>query len=220
MQELTKLRQTAVVMEKGILADDSKLSNMSLLRISTQGNQPYQNTLFSPFFAPLPKFPLYTQQPLSADGLLKFIQIQNINNAFISLCRRRWQQEIYNRFQEARQRFPEFFPCFELRETLDAKLEYSIHFQPLTQYAKVISSNNPLFPHSEEFKPIEQLWNSEGKSQLDIIFEHYPTQLALRPHKASSLKPQRQKLIHLVKNYVKKLELSPIKFSSQRKAAL
>ncbi len=220
MQELTKSRQTAVVTKKGTLANDSKLSNMSLPHIFAQGNQPYQNTLFSPFSDPLPKFPLHTQQPLVADELLKFIQVQNINDAFISLCRRRWQQEIYNRFREARQRFPEFFPCFELRETLDAKLEYSIHFQPLTKYAKVICSKNPLFPHSEEFKPIEQLWNSEGKSQLDIIFEHYPTQLALRPDKASSLEPQRQKLIHLVKNYVKKLELNPIKFSSQRKAAL
>ncbi|AFZ28909.1 hypothetical protein Glo7428_0300 [Gloeocapsa sp. PCC 7428] len=220
MQALTKPRKTALLIKKSILTDDSRLSNMPLPHIFAQGNQLYQNTLFSPSSEPLPKFSLYAQQPLSADELLKAKQIQNINNAFVSLCRRRWQQEIYNRFRESRQRFPEFFPCFELRETLDAKLEYSIHFQPLTKYAKVISSNNPLFPNSEEFKPIEQLWNSEGKSQLDIIFEHYPTQLALKSHKTSTLKLQRQKLIHLIQNYVKRLEISHIKFGFQRKAAL
>lgn len=219
MQELTQPRQT-VVTKKSILADDSKLSNLPLPDIFAQRNQPYQNTLFSSFSNSLPKFPLYTNQSLVANELLKSKQTQNINDAFISLCRRRWQQEIYNRFREARQRFPEFFPCFELRETLDAKLEYSIHFQPLTKYAKVISSKNPLFPDSEEFKPIEQLWNSEGKSQLDIIFEHYPTQLALKAHKASTLKLQQQKLIHSIQNYVKKIELSQIKFRFQRKAAL
>lgn len=102
------------------------------------------------------------------------------DNTFLVSYRQRWEQEIYNRFQEARQRYSEFFPCFELKEDPVEGLQYSIHFKPLTQYAKTLVYNAPLFPRREEFKPIEQLWNEDGQSQLDIIFERFPTQSALK----------------------------------------
>jgi len=229
MQERTNQSSKTVLTKKCILFDDSRLISAPIVRYSfAQWNQPLQNSLFTatpflPFLDLSPNFlPSTKQQPLTANDLLKSIaQTQNINNAFISLYCKRWQQEVYNRFREARRRFPEFFPCFELRENSDAKLEYSIHFQPLTKYAKVLSSNNPLFPDREEFKPIEQLWNSEGKSQLDIIFEYYPTQLALKASKVPSWKLQLQELIQLIQEYVKKFDISHFKLRlSQRKAVL
>lgn len=94
----------------------------------------------------------------------------------------RWQQEIYSRFQEARKRFPEFFPCFELKYSPEG-LEYSIHFKPLTRHAEDLTCQAPLFSTHEEFKPIEQLWSEDGQSELDIIFERFPTQLALQSRK-------------------------------------
>ena len=105
------------------------------------------------------------------------------NNASLVFYYQRWKQEIYNRFREARKRFPEFFPCFELKYNLVEGLQYSIHFKPLTEHAKALTRLAPLFPHHEEFKPIERLWHSDGRSELDIIIEHFPTQLALEPPK-------------------------------------
>lgn len=95
---------------------------------------------------------------------------------------RRWKQEIYSRFQEARKRFPEFFPCFELKFNPEG-LEYSIHFKPLTKHAEDLTCHAPLFPIHKKFKPIEQLWSEDGQSELDIIFKRFPTQLTLKPHK-------------------------------------
>ncbi|MBE9125955.1 MULTISPECIES: hypothetical protein [unclassified Coleofasciculus] len=94
-----------------------------------------------------------------------------------------WEKDIYNRFRESKKRFPEFFPCFKLKNHPVAGLCYSIHFQPLTQHAQALIGNAPRFPHQEEFKPIEKLWNEFGQSELDILFEHFPTQLALKPPK-------------------------------------
>lgn len=91
----------------------------------------------------------------------------------------RWEQDIYNRFNEARKRYPEFFPCFELKESVHG-LQYAIYFKPLTQHAKTLVSNALLFPHYQQFKSIEQLWQENGQSELDIIFERFPTQLALK----------------------------------------
>lgn len=99
------------------------------------------------------------------------------------LYRQRWEEEIYNRFREAKKRFPEFFPCFELKE-FQGGLQYSIHFQPLTERAKILATNNPVFPSKEQFKPIQQLW-CNGKSELDILFASFPTQLALKSIKVS-----------------------------------
>lgn len=93
--------------------------------------------------------------------------------------RQRWEREIYNRFKEARKRYPEFFPCFELKESLQG-LQYAIYFKPLTQYAKILTSKALHFPQQQQFKPIEQLWQENGQSELDIIFERFPTQLALK----------------------------------------
>lgn len=105
------------------------------------------------------------------------------NNASLVFYHQRWEQEIYNRFREARKRFPEFFPCFELKYNPVEGLQYSIHFKPLTEHASSLTRNAPLFPHHQEFKPIERLWHSDGQSELDIIFDHFPTQLALDPPK-------------------------------------
>jgi len=228
MQELTNQSSKTVLAKKCILSDDSTLITAPIVLYSFgQWNQPLQNPLFTatlsfPFLASSPKFlPRTKQQSLTADDLLNFEQTQNISTTFISLCRRRWQQEVYNRFREARKRFPEFFPCFDLRENSDGKLEYSIHFKPLTKYAKGLLVDNPLFPHNEEFKPIEELWNSQGKSQLDIIFERYPTQLELKVSKVSSWKLQLQEMIQLVQESVKKFDISSLKLRfSQRKAVL
>ncbi len=106
------------------------------------------------------------------------------DNTPLSFYHQRWKQEIYNRFREARKRFPEFFPCFELKYNLVEGLQYSIYFKPLTRYAETLTCNAPLFPNHKEFKPIKQLWNENGQSELDIIFERFPTQLALKPLKA------------------------------------
>lgn len=223
MQESTNQSSKTVLNKKCILSDDSRLISVPIALYSiTQCNQPLQNPPFtailsSPFPDPSSKLLAYTkQQPFTADDLLKSEQTQNINTAFISLCRRRWQQEVYNRFREARQRFPEFFPCFELRENSE-ELEYSIYFKPLTKYAQGLLLNNPLFPHNQEFKPIKELWNSEGKSQLDIIFEHYPTQLALKTSKGALRKLNLQALIQV---NVKKFDISHLKLRSQRKVVL
>jgi len=108
-------------------------------------------------------------------------QITNQTDASLSFYCQRWEQEIYHRFREAKKRFPEFFPCFELKPSITG-LQYSIHFQPLTKHAEALISNNPFFPHHEEFKPIEQLW-CNGQSELDILFASFPTQLALEPPK-------------------------------------
>lgn len=95
-----------------------------------------------------------------------------------------WEQDIYNSFKEARKRYPEFFPCFELKESLQG-LQYTIYFKPLTQHAKTLVGNALLFPYQPQFKPIEQLWQENGQSELDMIFERFPTQLALKLPKKS-----------------------------------
>ena len=100
----------------------------------------------------------------------------------------RWQQDIYSRFRETKKRFPEFFPCFELKYDLAARLQYSIHFQPLTGHATALIQSRSDFPHQEKFKPIEQLWDASGQSELDELFERFPTQLALNPPKPSLIK--------------------------------
>ncbi|MEQ9552773.1 MAG: hypothetical protein RIM23_24555 [Coleofasciculus sp. G3-WIS-01] len=105
------------------------------------------------------------------------------------ITRKRWERDIYSRFQEARERFPEFFPCFELKNYPVNGLYYSIHFKPLTQYAKRLTRHTADFPHTEQFKPIEMLWNEYGKSELDILFESFPTQRALKPAKLGWANP-------------------------------
>ena len=107
----------------------------------------------------------------------------NVNNASLVSYQQRWEGEIANRFREAKKRFPEFFPCFELLESPGTGLQYSIHFEPLTGHAKALTEQTPLFPHQKEFKPIEKLWHEDGSSELDILFERFPTQLALLPPK-------------------------------------
>lgn len=81
----------------------------------------------------------------------------NANRTSWRFYHQRWEQEVYNRFQEARKRFPEFFPCFDLKYDLIEGLQYSIHFKPLTKHAEALISNAPLFPIQEKFKPIKQL---------------------------------------------------------------
>ncbi|WP_233222523.1 hypothetical protein [Chroococcidiopsis sp. CCALA 051] len=105
----------------------------------------------------------------------------NTANISLNFFHQRWEQEIYNRFREARRRFPEFFPCFEIKENPITGLQYSIYFKPLTKYAQKLACNAPLFPYQEEFKPIEQLWNENGQSELELIFNRFPTQSALKP---------------------------------------
>jgi|UPI00058505C3 hypothetical protein len=119
-------------------------------------------------------------------GLPIAIQQQTaaIDITSLNFFRQRWEQEIYNRFREARQRFPEFFPCFEIKEDPLAGLQYSIYFKPLTKSAQKLACNAPLFPYQEEFKPIKQLWNENGQSELEIIFDRFPTQSALKPSQA------------------------------------
>ena len=107
----------------------------------------------------------------------------NVDNDSLVSYQQRWESEIANRFREAKKRFPEFFPCFELLEIPGKGLQYSIHFEPLTEHAKELSEQTPLFPRHKEFKPIEKLWHSDGSSELDILFERFPTQLALLPPK-------------------------------------
>ena len=107
----------------------------------------------------------------------------DIDNTSLGFYHQLWQQDIDKRFQEARKRFPEFFPCFELKFNMVEGLQYSIYFKPLTKHAEALTCNAPLFPNHEEFKPIEQLWNENGQSELDVIFECFPTQLALKPLK-------------------------------------
>ena len=104
-------------------------------------------------------------------------------NASLVAYQQRWEEEVYSCFREAKKRFPEFFPCFELLESRGKGLQYSIHFEPLTGHAKALTNQTPIFPHKKEFKPIEKLWHSDGSSELDIIFERFPTQLALLPPK-------------------------------------
>jgi hypothetical protein len=99
------------------------------------------------------------------------------------ITRKRWERDIYNRFKEARERFPEFFPCFEIRNYPVNRLYYSIHFKPLTQYAERLTRHTPDFPHTETFKPIEMLWDEGGKSELDRLFARFPTQRSLKPAK-------------------------------------
>ena len=125
----------------------------------------------------------------------RFLNREPIATAHITISRediliseaycQRWQQDIYNRFQEAKKRFPEFFPCFELKYGSAARLQYSIHFQPLTGYAKALIQSRPDFPHQEQYKPIEQLWDASGQSELDRLFERFPTQQVLKPSRRS-----------------------------------
>ena len=129
------------------------------------------------------------------------------NNTSLVYYHQRWQQEVYKRFQESKKRFPEFFPCFELKYSLVAGLQYSIHFKPLTKHAEDLSCNAPLFPTYEEFKPIEQLWNEDGQSTLDIIFENFPTQLTLMPLDQQSETKWWKSVVELVKQ---RLELKHI----------
>jgi hypothetical protein len=119
------------------------------------------------------------EQLTGSDYVVSPIQDLTTAEAF----RQRWEQDITSRFREARARFPEFFPCFELRDNPQTGLQYSIHFQPLTGHAKALIQFAPQFPHQKEFKPIEQLWNEVGQSELDILFERVPTQLKLKPPK-------------------------------------
>lgn len=108
-----------------------------------------------------------------------------------------WEQDIYNRFKEARNRYPEFFPCFELKESLQG-LQYTIYFKPLTQNAKTLADNALFFPYQQQFKPIEQLWQENGQSELDMIFERFPTQLALKLPKKSWKVQCKQLFLELV----------------------
>lgn len=109
----------------------------------------------------------------------------------------RWEQDIYNHFKEAKKRYPEFFPCFELRESLHG-LQYAIYFKPLTQHAKTLVSNVLLFPHYQQFKSIEQLWQENGQSELDTIFERFPIQLALKLPRKSWRAQCKQLFLELV----------------------
>lgn len=106
-----------------------------------------------------------------------------IPDASLVAYQQRWEREIASRFREAKKRFPEFFPSFELLESPGKGLQYSIHFEPLTEHSKALIDQTPLLPHHKEFKPIEQLWQEDGSSELDILFERFPTQLALLPPK-------------------------------------
>jgi len=93
--------------------------------------------------------------------------------------RQRWESEIVSRFHEAKKRFPEFFPCFELLEIPKQRLLYSIYFQPLTERANTLIEQNPTFPHEKLFQPIEKLWGEDGLDDLDRLFLNFPTQLSL-----------------------------------------
>lgn len=129
------------------------------------------------------QLPLEWQQANFAITARKQLSAINIsfNSASQTFYRQLWEQQVCQRFQEARQRYPEFFPCFELKEDSVKGLQYSIYFKPLTQYAKNLVENASLFPHYQAFEPIEQLWQEDGQSKLDKIFARFPTQTALQP---------------------------------------
>lgn len=126
----------------------------------------------------------------------------------------RWQREIASRFQESKKRFPEFFPCFELLDNQQG-LQYSIHFEPLTGHAKALTEQTPLFPHQKDFKPIDKLWQENGSSELDVLFERFPTQLTLLPPKQSWGTRMWELFLVLVNQA---MELRHINFLSTRKA--
>lgn len=137
-----------------------------------------------------------------------------VNNDLLLAYQQRWEREIASRFRESKKRFPEFFPCFELLERPGHGLQYSIHFEPLTEHAKALIEQTPFFPHQKNFKPIEKLWQ-DGSSELDILFNRFPTQLALLPHRQSWKERMWELLLGLVHQG---LELKHVGFLLTRKA--
>lgn len=161
------------------------------LRLSEQPEQasPYLEKPFSNYlkmvaiglFSSFPGEPPQRQAPVLANNVPNSLQV---NNDLLVVYQQRWEREIASRFRESKKRFPEFFPCFELLERPGHGLQYSIHFEPLTGHAKALIEQTPLFPHQKNFKPIEKLWQ-DGSSELDILFNRFPTQLVLLPPRQS-----------------------------------
>lgn len=149
------------------------------------------NGLFSSFSGELPQ----RQASIVANNVPSY-SLQ-VNNDLLLAYQQRWEREIASRFRESKKRFPEFFPCFELLECPGHKLQYSIHFEPLTGHAKALIEQTPLFPYQKNFKPIEKLWQ-DGSSELDIIFNQFPTQLALLPPRQSWRERMRELLLGVV----------------------
>lgn len=162
------------------------------LRLIEQPEQtsPYLDKPFSNYirlaatglFSSFPGKPPQRQTSILANNVPSY-SLQ-VNNDLLVAYQQRWEREIASRFRESKKRFPEFFPCFELLECSGYGLQYSIHFEPLTGHAKALIEQTPLFPYQKNFKPIEKLWQ-DGSSELDIVFNRFPTQLALLPPKQS-----------------------------------
>jgi len=181
-----ELRAWQVFLEKnGILTEGIKKEGF-LGKASLYFNDPFGNPLelcASHFFDNLdieitPHIPV-TYLPEENSNVPDLLY-----RTYITYHQQRWELEIASRFHEAKKRFPEFFPCFELLE-IPRHLLYSIHFQPLTGHANTLIEQNPTFPHQKLFKPIEKLWGEDGINDLDRLWLKFPTQLSLSPPKPS-----------------------------------
>jgi hypothetical protein len=141
------------------------------------------------------------EMPLSEMDVV-MLSVKDLQQA--QRLRDRWQRDIYNRFREAKKRFPEFFPCFELRYDVREGLQYSIYFHPLTQHATVLLQLAADFPDRPHFKPIARLWDESGRSELDNLFARFPTQLALESFQPSPV----ERIWELLKNWSSRLPFS------------
>ncbi|MDY6785167.1 MAG: hypothetical protein SW833_21920 [Cyanobacteriota bacterium] len=84
-----------------------------------------------------------------------------------------------------------------MRYDLRQGLQYSIYFHPLTQHATFLLQSTADFPHRPHFKPIAQLWDESGQSELDRLFTRFPTQLTLEPDKPSLI----ERIWELLRNW-------------------
>jgi catechol 2,3-dioxygenase-like lactoylglutathione lyase family enzyme len=180
-----ELRAWQVFLEKnGILTEGIKKKEF-LGKASLYFDDPFGNPLelcASHFFDDIDT-ELTQQIPVSYLPEEIFDNPSSLYQTYIIYYQQRWELEIVSRFHEAKKRFPEFFPCFELLEIPQQRLLYSIHFQPLTGRANTLVEQNPTFPHQKLFKSIEKLWEEDGINDLDRLFLKYPTQLSLLPPK-------------------------------------
>lgn len=110
-------------------------------------------------------------------------------------------ETVIDRYEEAKWRYPDFLPIFNLRESYKGT-EYSIHFIPDeekgTELRKVIEELGIKgFPVSSEWKPIEMLPTHLG-TELDLIFDRFPDQTVLETEVTnlaqSNLRTQHAKL--------------------------
>lgn len=101
-------------------------------------------------------------------------------------------ETVLSRYEEARWRYPDFLPIFNLRESYKGT-EYSIQFIPDEEKArelgKVIEELGIKgFPVNAEWKPIEMLPTHLG-SELDLIFDRFPDQTALETEVTNLVQP-------------------------------